>query len=274
MGLTALERGPRGRSTVEAATLALSTEAVPFRAGRAWWTAPECLPPRSRAMYPQGYLDLGAAHGLPAAIAFLGRAVRFEVASAAVLLDDAVAALRSAELPSGSGSRFPGLVVPDQDPAPGFMSWCRGDPGVALALLTAGLAACRPALVDYAVALAAEAARRGPELAPRPDACLCHGGAGLAWIFSTFHRATGEARFARAAEDWVRWTLAWRGTRGADVAGFPFRSRLGGALDEWTPEAGLLNGASGVGLCLLAATSPTSPAWEVLFGGPGPELLP
>jgi hypothetical protein len=76
------------------------------------------------------------------------------------------------------------------------------------------------------------------------DASICHGSAGLAHIFNRLYQATGQSVFRSAAEEWLQHLV-----------------------ETWCPDAepGLLTGAAGVGLVLLAASTPHEPRWDRLF---------
>jgi hypothetical protein len=47
-----------------------------------------------------------------------------------------------------------------------------------------------------------------------------------------------------------------------DVAGFPARLYKPSTGLYWSPEAGVLEGAAGVGLALLSAATSVEPAWD------------
>ncbi|GAB4508111.1 MAG: hypothetical protein Tsb0020_55900 [Haliangiales bacterium] len=71
------------------------------------------------------------------------------------------------------------------------------------------------------------------------------------------------AALAAAARRWLGVTLDSRAPDDpASVAGF--RAHAGGTPDapQWVPDPGLLTGAAGVGLALLAAITEVAPAWD------------
>ena len=74
------------------------------------------------------------------------------------------------------------------------------------------------------------------------------------------YQLTGDATLRAAAVAWFRRTLAFR-RRGRGLAGFvtiePRRART---VEH--PDPGLLSGAAGIGLALLAASTPLAPAWD------------
>jgi hypothetical protein len=244
LGVYALERRVRGSRSdlLEVIVDRLSERAQPAEPGVAWWTQPQFLGPEVHRDYPDGWCNLGLAHGRPGVIALLGAAARVGVARARPLLDRAVAFLLSRQLPAGGLGRF-GATRDDREVT--RAAWCYGDPGVAIALFGAGRDAREPEWERHALDLARLAARRPADRCGVVDACLCHGAAGLAHIFHRFYRATGEPEFRAAATDWFERTLAMR--------------------RDWADNTTLLAGSAGIGLALLAASTDVEPAWDRLL---------
>jgi hypothetical protein len=258
-GVYALERLPRPAAVACLGRvidrLAETAERRPE--GVTWWTNPEWLPAPTRERFPRGYYNLGLAHGVPGVIALLASACAAGVAGARPLLEGAVSWLLAQQGPGG----FAYWVGPGADPAPARLAWCYGDPGVATALLGAARSVGEPAWEFEALAIARRAARRPPEGAGVVDAGLCHGAAGLGHVFNRLFQATGEPWLAEAAHFWLTSVLALR-RPGRGVGGYE-AWRLGdGGAGTWAADPGLLSGAAGVALALLAATSPVEPSWD------------
>ena len=93
------------------------------------------------------------------------------------------------------------------------------------------------------------------------NAGLCHGSAGVAHLFHRLHRATGDAACREAALAWFERCLV-RVDDLPNVAGFPTFSFERNRDGEYVEDAGVLTGAAGTGLALLAAISPEAPAWD------------
>jgi hypothetical protein len=134
-------------------------------------------------------------------------------------------------------------------------------------LLLAGRAAAEPAWEREGLALARAVARRPAESCGVEDACLCHGAAGLGHLLNRLYQATGDPELLAGARAWLGRALEyWEPGRG--VGGF-----LAFAPPDYDPEqqpvwhedAGFLNGATGMALALLAATSAVDPAWDRLL---------
>ena len=247
LGLLAAERGQRGVSLAAFVVERLEATAQPRHAGVAWYTPPAWLPPHHLADAPDGYWNLGVAHGTPGVIAALANLVHagLETERAGRLLDRAVAFLLAAE-PPRAGDRFA-----DWHPRPARrgrrMAWCYGDLSVAIALLVAARARRRADWEADAIALARSVASRTGDDAAIVDPGLCHGSAGAAHLFGRLWHATGEPAFRAAALHWIDDTLA-------RCAASP---RRGGAL---------LYGAPGIALALGAALGGGEPAWDRVLG--------
>jgi hypothetical protein len=223
-----------------------------------WWTNPAWLPAETREKVPQGYYNLGLAHGVPGVIALLGQACAAGVARARArpLLEGAVRWLLAQQGPRG----FAAWVGPEEY-QPTRLAWCYGDPGIAAALLGAARCVGEPGWEREARAIARRAARRPPEEAGVVDAGLCHGAVGLGHVFNRMYQATGEAALGEAARFWFDRTLALR-RPGEGIGGYCACQPGEGGARAWVVDPGLLTGAAGIALALLAATTAVEPAWD------------
>jgi hypothetical protein len=211
--------------------------------------------PETRAEYPRGYYNAGLAHGIPGVIGLLGRVCDAGVArdKARSLLDGAVRWLLDQDGPES----FPYWVAPGAAGDTARLAWCYGDPGVAAALLGAARHVDEPAWESAALAIARRAAELPYEESGVKDAGLCHGSAGLAHLFNRMFHATGEPWLAEAARFWFEQTLAMR-RPGHGIGGYE-AWEPGGAR---TADRGLLTGATGIALALVAATTDIEPLWD------------
>jgi hypothetical protein len=263
-GVYALERLPRpaAAACLERVVERLAGTAERRPEGITWWTNPAWLPSETRAQFPGGYYNLGLAHGVPGVIALLGRACAAGVAAARArpLLEEAVRWLLAQQEPGG----FPYWVRPEGADMPARLAWCYGDPGVAAALLGAARCVGEPSWEHEALAIAHRAARRPPGESGVVDAGLCHGAAGLAHLFNRLFQARGDPRLAEAARFWFQSTLARR-QPGRGVGGYLAWKPGDGGAQIWVAEPGLLTGAAGIALALLAATTAVEPAWDRLL---------
>lgn len=155
--------------------------------------------------------------------------------------------------------------------APSRVTWCYGDPGVALALAVAAQVTGSATVCGVAAELAAAASARDPDDAGVIDACLCHGAAGLIWFGRRVLDAGTAVADRRQAE---RFTAHWS----RDVIEQRRAGRLqffrGSGTDR---NSSFLEGDAGVALALLHAATGAAPCWEQLLlgtpvraGGPAP----
>jgi len=260
IGVYALERLPRpeAKALLELVIERLDESAERGPHGVTWHTAPDLLPPSQRDLCPNGYYNLGLAHGVPGVISLLGQACAAGVArtTAEPMLADAVAWLLAQRLPADMSSSFSSWTGPGIERDSARSAWCYGDPGVAAALLGAARCIGEPRWEREALVLARRAAARPTEEARIHDAGLCHGAAGLAHLFNRMSQATADSRLADAAQFWFARALEMR-IPGRGIAGFAAREAGG-----WVADPGILTGAAGIGLALLAAITPIEPEWD------------
>jgi lantibiotic biosynthesis protein len=260
IGVYSLERGDAGRPLAARVIEHLHTAAQRRGACLAWHTPSSQLPDWQREHAPDGYFNLGLAHGVPGIIALCARCIAADVehARATELMSGAISYLREAAPPSPEG-RFPSWHTPD-GAASGDRTrpaWCYGDLGVASALLAA--ARVDAVAREEAMTLARSCARRPSHPSVR-DAGLCHGAAGIAHIFGRMHQATQAPELGDAARRWLSIALEMRNEH--PYAGFP---AFDGVAHSWRADSGLLNGAAGVALVLHAMISDVEPRWDRLL---------
>lgn len=235
--------------------------------GLYWWTPPaEILNQEARKQYPSGRADLGVAHGVAGVIALLGSicGAGVEQATARPLLEGAVRWLLAHSVPTDAGPTFPIWVAPDLQPSPARCAWCYGDPGIAAALMMAARGVGDAGWEQAAVALACRAAERPTSETGVVDACFCHGAAGLAHIYNRIYQATGEPKLGRAALYWLERTLGYYRLARDDGGSWVQGSKDPTRQEPWT-GIDLVDGAAGVALVLLAATTSVEPTWDRMF---------
>jgi hypothetical protein len=269
LGVYALQRCPRP-SAIECLHLVverLREHAQHDEHGIYWWTPPAgILHPVSRMQYPSGRADLGLAHGVAGAVALLGNicGAGVESETARPLLEGAVSWLLAHSVATEAGPTFPVWLAPDFQPSPARCAWCYGDPGIAAALLLAARGVGAAGWEQAAVALAGRAAERPPAETGVVDAGFCHGAAGLAHIYNRMYQATGEPKLGRAAVYWLERTLDFYRLARDDGGSWVRGSRDPAKEGPWN-GTGLLEGAAGVALVLLAATTSVEPVWDRMF---------
>lgn len=203
------------------------------------------------AAYPNGKYDCGLAHGVPGVAATLA-ALSDEHDSAAEGARDAFAWVWQQRLPrseTNQGNAFPGMWAPNETPQPTRTAWCYGDIGIALASLRARHSFGEPTDAERAILL--DVALRPASLTGVADTCLCHGSAGMVHLFNRAYQATHDPRLLAAARTWL-----------SDVLADPIRGFSNPALPR---SPGLLEGAAGVALALIASISADEPLWDRLL---------
>jgi lantibiotic modifying enzyme len=269
-GVYALERLSPGADAARLAAVACLERVIERLAetaqhrsdGITWVSCQEWLPPKYRHHYPERYYNLGLAHGVPGVVALLGWAwaAGVAVAQARPLLQGTVRWLLAQQMPEG----FPSGIDKERPDKPARLAWCYGDPGIAASLLWAARLVDEPAWEQEARAIARRAAQRPPEESGVVDAGLCHGAAGLGHLFNRLFQATGDQCLAEAARFWFERTLQMRRPcRG--VGGYEAWQLDDDGQVTWIADPGLLTGAAGIALSLLAATTTVEPAWDRLL---------
>lgn len=235
----------------------LDATATRTDAGATWLSSPDILPPHYHAEWPHGHYDCGLAHGVAGTVALLGRAAAIADAPvrARPLCEDAMRWLAAQRQTPHAHGRFPSMTYPGAEPDRTRAAWCYGDPGVASALWIA--AAQLGTDTELARATALDVAHREADTAGVLDSGLCHGAAGLAHLLNRYYQASGDAAHREAARGWFTRLLAMRGEGG--VAGF---AQWRGKADGFQPIVNLLEGAAGIALALIAATSSSEPSWD------------
>lgn len=203
-------------------------------------------------------VDLGVAHGVVGVIGMLAQFVEMKVheqRSRALLQEALRWLLTRAPSTTTPGARF----KTSWPSAPGDLArlgWCYGDAGVAGVLLAVARVEALEQVRWTAVQMLENLARSQVAVV---DACWCHGAAGLAHIYNVAYQRTGDAGMKRAARRWLAEILRLR-KPGSGFAGYETIM-----LREALADPGLVTGAAGIALVLLAAMSDEEPAWQRLF---------
>jgi hypothetical protein len=267
LGTYFFERLPRETAApgIRAVFDQLESLAQQTEAGMTWFSGPELLPEWQRELCPNGYYNLGVAHGIPGIIHFLNEVSATQIVEpdrSCKLRDGAVQWLIAQARPPGSASRFSSWVVPGEQPTDSRMAWCYGDLGILSVLLQVARRADRTdwrqfsnELLDHCLAWPLDNAGIG-------DAPLCHGAVGVAHIFNRIYQETGDRRCLDASLLWFDRTLAMRHP-GTGVGGYSSLTRPD-PLEPvvWEASAAFLDGSIGVALALLSALTPVESAWD------------
>lgn len=247
-----------------------------------WYTPAESLDETMLPLSPWGNLNCGLAHGIPGPLALLALAQL-----SGVVVDASVDAIHTIanwlisnraddewgvnwptivplakleeERAAGDGH---GLATPTPSLSgrrPSRTAWCYGSPGVARALWLAGRAVDKQEYCEIALDAAAAVYRRPLRARQIDSPTFCHGVAGLLQITLRFANETQNEPFGKAAA-----TLCDQLIELYDPAtrlGYYSLEPAGNRVDQ----PGLLDGAAGVPLVLLAACVPCEPSWDRFF---------
>ncbi len=229
-----------------------------------------------RKLYPDGHVNLGIAHGIPGPLALLSLSASkgVEVAGqqdAIIRIADRivqaqcsdewgigfpVAASILAVCRESTSAALQYIGANANAAAPARAAWCYGPPGVARALWLAGIASGRSVYRDVALA-AMTAVFKRPILNRRIDSpTLCHGVAGLLQITLRFARDGAGEVFTAAAQELTAQLLDAH----EPDSRFGYRDLKPSGLR--TDNPGLLEGAAGVALVLLATATSAEPIWD------------
>ena len=265
-----LERLPRESATqgVKAVFAQLENLAERVNGMATWYSGPELLPDWQREQCPNGYYNLGVAHGIPGIIHFLGEVTATDIVDQArshELLAGAVDWLLAQQRPRGSQSRFSSWVSPGKESKDSRMAWCYGDLGIVSVLLQVAHRTGRRDWHSFAEELLNHCLAWPPDQTGVADAPLCHGAAGVAHIFNRIYQTEGDRRCLDAALLWYQRTMAFRQT-GTGVGGFSAMTRPDpSAPPIWEANPAFLDGAAGVALAFLAAVTSIEPSWDRLL---------
>jgi hypothetical protein len=244
-----------------------------------WYTPPSLLwDDEIRAIYPYGNLNCGLAHGIPGPLALLSLELRAGssisgLRQAITRIADWVCqnrcndswgvnwptAVSIIKQDTSADSAVQASSAESSPDGPSRCAWCYGSPGVARALWLAGESLDRNDYRELAIS-AMEAVFRRPIASRRIDSpTFCHGVAGLLAITLRFANDTGAAVFNDASRTLVEQLL--NSYQPESLLGF----RNIEFEDREIDQPGLLDGAPGVALALLAAATSTEPTWDRLF---------
>ena len=233
--------------------------------GVTWHTGCELVPEWHREQCPEGYYNLGVAHGIPGIIHLLSEVAARSAAlseRSLRLLEGAMRWLMARQRPVGSVSRFTSWLVPGKEDDDSRMAWCYGDLGILAILWQVSRRWNRSDWRQFALDLLDHCLAWPLDKSGVVDAPLCHGAAGIAHIFNRMYQAEGDLRCRRAALDWYKRTLAFR-EPGSGVGGY-WRFTRPNPLQppKWEASPAFLDGATGIALAFLAAVTPIEPSWD------------
>lgn len=279
LGVYALERvdRPSARRILARLLDHLEALACPQSEGIGWMTPSHHLPIWQLREAPDGYLNLGLAHGIPGVILLLAaltkvgeRHPEIDRRRARTLLEAGMACLLSRFQPRAIGSYLAAWhPLNRQVPPPSRtrLAWCYGDLGASLAIFQVGKLIGREDWSERAIEMARLAAERPLKESGIRDVSLCHGSAGNMLVFQRMAHLTGSSIFRDSAALYLEHLIASH-QAGAPLAGYTVfkpdldeKGDLRPGSEPFKPDPGLLEGAAGAGLALLSALG-LEPKWD------------
>nr|BBH87003.1 hypothetical protein KTC_17540 [Thermosporothrix sp. COM3] len=234
----------------------------------AWYIAPEYSQEEFWSeLCPAGAYNCGLAHGVPGPLALLALAKLqgVTVPGSEEAMHRVADWLVAHRIQAEYGWTWP-LAVPvnqagelPEDLARCRSAWCYGTPGVARALWLTGEALDTPLYQETAFDAMLAVYRRPIEDRRIFAATFCHGVAGLLHITLHFANATERPGFLEAANALTEQLLALY--EPDSLLGYRNEEMVGLFVDQ----PSVLDGAAGVLLVLLAASTEQRPVWDRLF---------
>ncbi|SCW52559.1 Lanthionine synthetase C-like protein [Paenibacillus tianmuensis] len=232
-----------------------------------WYISPDRIMSTSdQELYPEGYFNCGVSHGIPGPLALLSLAHQqgVEVEGGREAIRSVAEWLMRFTIKDEYGSYWPAHVSWQEQIAgaasgsPPREAWCYGGPGVARTLWLAGQALGEPAWKQAAIESFLGTARRPEQLWNLHSSTFCHGYAGLLQMTQRMIADTGTAELLP-----LRDHLVDRIIHSFDAsAPYGFEELEAGEKQHF---AGLLDGAAGVALTLLAVVQDREPEWDWIF---------
>jgi hypothetical protein len=261
---------PTCRAALEETLRGLVALAEPAEPPR-WWTPAQLFANEAMARrHPHGSLNCGLAHGIPGPLALLALASLegVTVSGQANAVHSIAEWLVQHRVQDAWGVNWPNAVavasaapegIPGLHEPPGRAAWCYGGPGVARSLWLAGRALEDASLLSLAVSAMESVYARPVAVRHIDSPTFCHGIAGLLQITLRFSNDTDLPVFAAAAAALTEQLLSCYAPQ--RLLGFCSVEPDGRTVDQ----PGLLDGAPGIALALLAASTAAAPSWDRLF---------
>ncbi len=236
-----------------------------------WRTPREMITvPQQVQQFPNGYMNCGLSHGIPGPLALLSLAKQrgFVVPGMDEAIERVAAWLSTHRSDDQRGVNWPtaiplpaigGATEPRGTPKPSMLAWCYGSPGVSRSLYLAGCALKKPEYCEIAIQAMQAAMTRPLQERELASPTFCHGTAGQLQVVLRFAHDTGLPVFQGASGSLLRELIA--AYEPESILGYRTTEPNGKRIDN----PGLLEGAPGVCLVLLAAAMPTEPTWDRLF---------
>jgi lantibiotic modifying enzyme len=149
---------------------------------------------------------------------------------------------------------FPGIINSKGETNYTRLSWCYGDLSIAIILFQFAETFKDKEIKHLAKEIALHTTKRPIYTPLITDAGICHGAIGNAYMFSKLYKITGDKIFETTANKWLDRGLEM-GNNKDGLAGFRIQSNSN-EIKSYEIDTGILEGISGIGLCLIHFMNP------------------
>ncbi|MDC8106603.1 lanthionine synthetase C family protein [Chryseobacterium sp. PTM-20240506] len=190
--------------------------------------------------------NLGMAHGLISNLCLLikySNQISHDVRSIIKAISNKILEFYKKE----NSCQFPSIIYTNREStynAP--LGWCYGDNIIALGLLKSAVFLEDSYLYSIAEQVAINALKRDHERFVVKDAMICHGTAGVSYIYEKLYKITSNEKLKESSQKWFETTLDFYSV---DEKSHSYRTYVGD--DEYTSTISLLNGKIGIAIMLL-----------------------
>ncbi|NMR33765.1 lanthionine synthetase C family protein [Chryseobacterium aquaticum] len=204
-------------------------------------------------------INLGLAHGQPAIVSVLSKAYKLAPNDIILkgLIENATKTIINYKYQDNRSSLYPSIqpILQNNDYYKGSrMGWCYGDLGIALALWEVGEALADNYFKSEALeCIKKSALRKDLQEGSVIDAAICHGSAGIMYIFNKFSQLSNDCKYQDEINYWKEISVNLLNTNKSQL----LTGHCAWSRDtQYYNDFGLLQGISGVGLSFLSFVNP------------------
>lgn len=249
---------------VEALTRALIAEAKSTHSGDLYW-----IQKAGTVGTKEDRINFGLSHGFPSILVFFCKVYKAGILRNELqpVISKVVQYLLNNVLdPIHTGNYFPTFLFPNDSEKNIYASrlaWCYGDISVCLALWHANEIIRSGVLEQFIIKVLKQASKkRGTFENKIRDAGVCHGSAGLGYIFYKFHQRYAINDFYETSQYWFQKTHEFD-IHPNGPAGYLAYTPL--AETNYAVEYGLLEGIAGIYCCIETVNGNMSSDWDEMF---------
>ncbi len=213
--------------------------------------------------FPDGYLNLGVAHGLPGVLGALAIATKVATKETTKIIGQLSDFILKNSVEDSYGPNWPAAIGPPNgkaaEPKATRAAWCYGSPGVSIALFNAAEALGDEQLKQFAVDAMEAVFRRPRDRLSVYSPTVCHGKAGLAIMAAGLAAKSGSEFLSQNVNGLIGEILAARDDS------FPLCVRDEESPGKLVDNPGFLEGAPGVLASLACLLGQEQPFWLRIF---------